>query len=144
MELNKNPQRFERGQSLVEFAFSIVMLFILIAGIVDGGRALFTYMALREGAQEGALYGSYEPSDTDGIRTRVFNSSQALEDLSSQVQVDISWSGPACNGHGIEVRVKMDNFQLTMPFLGALVGSQTIPISASITDTILTPPCTSS
>jgi hypothetical protein len=28
-----------------------------------------------------------------------------------------------------------------MPFLGAIVGSQTVPISATVTDTILSPSC---
>jgi hypothetical protein len=28
-----------------------------------------------------------------------------------------------------------------MPFLGAVIGSQTVPLSASATDTILTPSC---
>jgi len=42
----------EKGQSLVEFAFGLVILMILISGIVDLGRAFFTYMALNDAAQE--------------------------------------------------------------------------------------------
>jgi len=143
MDTSNRTNQTERGQSLVEFAFSITLLFILIAGIVDGGRALFTYMALRDGAQEGALYGSYKPSDTSGIQDRVFNSSNILSDLTAEVSVTPTVLGDACTGNGIEVLVTMPHFRLTMPFLGAILGTQTVPISASITDTILTPPCTS-
>jgi Flp pilus assembly protein TadG len=49
--LHGNP---EKGQSLTEFAVSVVILLILLAGTVDAGRAFFTFMSLRDG-QEGAL-----------------------------------------------------------------------------------------
>lgn len=48
----------EQGQSLVELAMSLVVLLILVAGLVDLGRAFFTYVALRDAAQEGASYAS--------------------------------------------------------------------------------------
>jgi Flp pilus assembly protein TadG len=46
----------EQGQSLVELSMSLVVLLILVAGLVDLGRAFFTYIALRDAAQEGASY----------------------------------------------------------------------------------------
>ena len=49
---------FERGQSLVEFAISLVIILWLLAGAVEFGIALFQYIQLRDAAQEGALYGS--------------------------------------------------------------------------------------
>jgi Flp pilus assembly protein TadG len=49
--------RVENGQSMVEFAFGMVILMIILVGIVDLGRAFFTFMALRDAAQEGAVYG---------------------------------------------------------------------------------------
>ena len=38
----------EQGQSLVEMAVALVMLLLLVGGIVDIGRAYFTYMAMRD------------------------------------------------------------------------------------------------
>jgi hypothetical protein len=58
------------------------------------------------------------------------------------INTQVTVLGSACSGNGIQVRVSFNNFTLVTPFLGAIVGSQTIPISASVTDTILTPPCT--
>lgn len=55
-ENNGNPK--EQGQSLVELALSLVLLLTLLAGLVDFGRAFFTYVALRDAAQEGAAYAS--------------------------------------------------------------------------------------
>jgi Flp pilus assembly protein TadG len=130
---------------MVEFAFGLVILMILLAGAVDLGRALFTYMAIREAAQEGALYGSTNPTDTTGIGERVRNSSDALQNLyadpSATMGVQVTPIGPACTGNGLQVRVSYANFPLTTPFLGTLIGSQTVPISASVTDTILSPAC---
>jgi Flp pilus assembly protein TadG len=129
----------ERGQSLVEFAFGMVVLVILLAGVVDGGRALFSYMALRDAAQEGALYGSTVPSDTNGIKQRVLNSSDLVLDSVSTTDINVQIIGKACTGNGIRVTVTMPDFRITTPFLGAMIGTQSIAISASVTDTILSP-----
>jgi Flp pilus assembly protein TadG len=135
----------ERGQSMTELALILVFILLLLAGVVDLGRAFFTYMALREAAQEGALYGSTNPTDDANIETRARNASNLLQDLSSDPNADtsvtVTITGDACTGNAITVTVSYDNFPITMPFIGSFVGSQTIPISASITDTILSPSC---
>jgi Flp pilus assembly protein TadG len=135
----QSPDRRERGQSMVEFAISLVMLMILLAGIVDGGRALFTYISLRDAAQEGALYGSLDPLNEAQIRARVLNSSTFVNDIISEANIAVTFSGARCLGHGITVVVTEPDFRLVMPFLGAAIGSQTIAISAGVTDTILRP-----
>lgn len=132
----------EKGQSLVEFAISLVIILILLAGIVDAGRALFTYMALRDAAQEGALYGSIDPTNTSEIEERVRNASDMVQGFGSDIQVQVTIDGAACTGSAITVRVTYASFPLTMPFIGIFVGSQSVPISATITDTILAPACT--
>ncbi len=52
---------------MVELAISLVVLLLLITAIVDGARVLFSYMALRDAAQEGSVFGSVEPGDTNAI-----------------------------------------------------------------------------
>lgn len=134
----------ENGQSLVEFTFSLFVLLVLLAGLVDLGRALFTYMALRDAAQEGALYGSFSPADTTGIRDRMYKNSNLLSSLegSGLINISITHDGTPCTGEAISIQITHNNFPITMPFLGALIGSQTINITASVTDTILAPGCT--
>jgi hypothetical protein len=155
MKTNKNVEtsHSERGQSIVEFGVGMVVLIILLAGIVDGGRALFTYMAIREAAQEGALFGSTDPTQTSMIVSRAENASDLIRDLANTpkdpsdpsgpgaIDVKVEILGGACVGNGIRVTVTYDQFPITTPFLGAALGRQTIGISASATDTILTPPC---
>ncbi len=46
----------------------MVILLFLVGGIVDLGRGFFTYMALRDAVQEGALYGSINPTLTTEIQ----------------------------------------------------------------------------
>ncbi len=55
------PARKQRGQSLVELAISLTVMLLLLAGAVTFGMALFSYVAIRDAAQEGALYGSFNP-----------------------------------------------------------------------------------
>ncbi len=55
------PAINERGQSLVELAISLTVMLLLLAGAVTFGMALFSYVAIRDAAQEGALFGSFNP-----------------------------------------------------------------------------------
>jgi TadE-like protein len=145
MHTSRINSKSESGQSMVEFAFGFVVLLLLLSGAVDGGRALFTYMALRDSAQEGALYGSTNPTATNEIITRVKQSSDILQNLVSQdpshLNVNVLISGEGCTGDAITVMVRYSNFQITMPLLGGFIGSQSIGISSSVTDTILSPAC---
>ncbi len=141
--IKTRTMRTEHGQSMVEFAFSAVFILLLLVGIVDLGRAFFAYMTLRDAAQEGALYGSTYPNDMEGVKNRVRGTAKFPVDLTDTVNVTIpdpEIIGAACAGHSIKVQV-IYNFTITTPFLGAVVGSQTVPIKAMVTDTILRPPC---
>jgi len=59
-ELKERPAR---GQSLVEFALVSILLFMLLLGIIDMARLLFTYSVVSNAAQEGARYGIIRPRD---------------------------------------------------------------------------------
>lgn len=152
----------ESGQSLVELAMSLVVLLTLLAGLVDFGRAFFTYIALRDAAQEGASYASVAESEAlnsgsevtaycNAIETRARATSNNPVDLTSgdvSVQTLINGTNCAslsatnvCMGGAVSVRVSYQNFPITMPFLGTILGSQTLPLSAVVVDTILTPAC---
>lgn len=132
----------ERGQSLVELAISLLVLLFLLAGVVEFGIAFFQFIQLRDAAQEGALYGSINPGDTNGIITRVRNASDEPINLADEdlVDVTVTVNGPACAGNSVTVLVEFDH-QIFMPFVTAFIGSSTINLDGSVTDTILTPAC---
>ncbi|HEX8992123.1 MAG TPA: TadE family protein [Anaerolineales bacterium] len=88
----------ERGQSLVELAISLTVMLLLLAGAVTFGMALFSYVAMRDAAQEGALWGSFnpfhsvdgtgiykstDPVNKDAICARVIAASKSPVDMSS-------------------------------------------------------------
>ena len=147
----------ERGQSLVELAVSLVILLYLLSGAAEFGVLFFQYVQLRDAAQEGALYGSMNPyidSSGDGkftagepvnqaaIETRVRGASSSPINLgdTSKVTVVASGDGSYCEGHAIQVTVSYTH-HVFMPFIPQLIGRTDIPLSASVTDTILSPIC---
>jgi Flp pilus assembly protein TadG len=132
----------EKGQSLVEVAAGLVFLLILLAGVVDLGRALYTRVTLLDAAEEGAMYGAGIPSDTSGIESRIRDYTLGPIDFTDSDQVDISIDvvGSACAGNLLQVTVSHE-MMITTPFLGTVLGSQTIPITGVAESVILAPGC---
>ena len=149
-------QENERGQSLVEVAVSLPVILLLLVGTLDFGLAIFSYLILRDAAQEGALYGSFDPANDAGIERRARgispheagSSFYSPLDLSNEslVNVAIKTSGGKCQGisggqsNSLEVSVTY-NYQMLTPFMLQILGSDSIPITASATNIILQPPC---
>lgn len=138
-------KKSERGQSLVELSISILVLLFLLAGAVEFGMAFFEFVQLRDAAQEGALYGSLNPTKltgSDSVDTRVRAASSSPINLSDTTKVTVTSTitGSACEGNSIEVKVSY-NHKIFMPFIPQILGSSTIPLNASVTDTILSPVC---
>lgn len=146
MECQKRTQQKEKGQSLVELAVTATFMILLLGGVIDLGRAFFSFLSLRDAAEEGALYGSYNPTDATGLKNRVRLSSDNPINLSSLPldHINIQYTrgattileSQACPGDSISVKVTYD-FDLTMPLLGAVVGGETFPLKAEVIDTIL-------
>jgi len=163
MEQNK-----EQGQSLTEFAISLVVILLLLAGVVDLGRAFFAYIIIRDAAQEGAVYGAIHANESDlgtlvseRVKTAFTDPdspSTAPIDL-SDLTVTTAVVGNPCAGVHQDVTdhdedgdtgesipnailVKVDyQFPITMPFLGSVLGSQEINMSTNIENTTMVPIC---
>ena len=143
----------EQGQSMTEFALSLVILLTLLAGIVDLGRVFFAFIIIRDAAQEGAVYGSIAPKDNlttfqNEVEQRVKDSFTDPSDSSNvpidvtklNVQTNIIGSTCASPGNGVKVRVEY-SVPVTMPFLGTVIGSQNMNMSATAENAILSPIC---
>jgi Flp pilus assembly protein TadG len=144
------PQPAEKGQSLVEFGLGLVLLLILVSGVIDLGRAFFTIVTLNDAAKEGTTYGSICPDDEAGIKTRLIESATdpiALSNLTSaDIQVCVSTAGsdacgaPLAIGNEISVLVTYDH-ELSTPFMGTILGTQTVQLTARAREKILRSPC---
>jgi Flp pilus assembly protein TadG len=146
-------KRSERGQSMTEFALSLVLLLTLLAGVVDLGRVFFAYIIIRDAAQEGAVYGSIAPKDdlvalSNEIEERVKFAFTDPSDSSnvpiniSKLDVQTEVLGATCATPSSGIRVKVDYLvPVTMPFLGMIIGSQEMKITATVENAILSPIC---
>jgi hypothetical protein len=56
--MTRRRRRFGRGQALVEFALVLPVFVMLLFGIIDFGRFVYTMNAMGNGAREGARSGS--------------------------------------------------------------------------------------
>jgi Flp pilus assembly protein TadG len=58
----------EHGGSLVEMALTLPLLFLLLFGAIDFGRAYYLAMEIAGAAHAGAEYGAQYPTDTAGMQ----------------------------------------------------------------------------
>lgn len=73
------PRRDEpRGQALVEFALAIPIVLLLMLGLLDLGRIVFTNNSLSDGARHGARHATIDPRSgtycadiDDAVRTAI-------------------------------------------------------------------------
>jgi Flp pilus assembly protein TadG len=138
-----------KGQSLVELGLTLIIIMTLLAGAFDFGFAFFDFVALRDAAQEGAIYAAIDPTHTNLIVERVQQSSTTPVDFSTFVAtcdtsspngICISFSGGQCSGNQVTVTVRY-LYHLTMPLIEPIIGSSTIPLHSTVTNVILTPLC---
>lgn len=158
IQVNKMKKiNHEKGQSLVELAISLPVILLILLGTIDFGMAIFSYSIIRDAAQEGALYASFNPSKTEEIENRarnilprsedeaIFSSPLDLRDT-SKVTVDIEAIGNDCQGvtRGAANSVRVNviyQYRILMPIVGSIIGTDTITITGSATNIILQPPC---
>lgn len=128
-----------RGQSLVELALTLTALLILLAGVIDFGVAYFSYIALRDAAEEGAVYGSMCPSDTAGIEERIRQSSSSPVDLTDTQYVAVTVQRSDAHpdpGDILQITVAY-RYITILPFL----AGNSILLRAQVTTLILTSNC---
>ena len=143
--------RSERGQSLVEFAITFLVLVLILSVVVDVGRLYFASVAVREAAEEGALYGSM--GEFNKIVDRVRQSSSSPIDMEDISKVEVSCpgapsndcanlTGPNCLPAGESLTVTVTyQFDFIMPLIAPIIGSSTLPLSHSAVTTVLQSSC---
>lgn len=153
------PRSRSRGQTLVEFALILPVFLLLTLGVVDGARLFTAYIAITNGAREGALYaaasGNYskwcsttstvvcptgsapsnQSTDPDNIAYRVQAESQGLTQL-NVILLPPTCDNGACTSSSTTVTVQVRySMSLFVPVVGALMGTPVI-MTASTTAVI--------
>ncbi len=135
------PQTFElgsrrpaRGQSLVEVAVALPILLVILAAIVDLGRAIDAYITITNGAREGARYGALHPNDEGNIALRTVNEANGSGTNLTAVSlttdnVNVTFPDDGARWAGATVRVTVSYI---MPmYFGGMVGLFELPIHKS-------------
>jgi Flp pilus assembly protein TadG len=115
---------------MIEMAVLFPLLAILVFGIVDVGRLLYTQITLNEAVQEGSIYAGFNPTDPAGARQRVIESVDKPQLALANVAVE-------CPGAAVRVRVSHDMDPIT-PFLTPAVVTLT---AEATSDIFSTDPC---
>ena len=148
IKISTKLKKESRGQSLVELAISLTVILLLLLGAVDFGIALFQYVAIRDAAAEGAIYGSFQPTQVDGMKFRAIESASDVTPLTAS-NVNVVINGLNCQGsdsstppkpYSVTVTITFDH-ALIFPMVSTMIGTNTIKLRADATNTILTPKC---
>ena len=135
----------EKGQSLIELAMGMIVLLILLGGIIDLGRVLFYFIAMRDAVEEGAVYGSINPTHCDEIKERVRSAVPDGDALTVTVTIGgtncVSSLATACTGNKMHITATHNNFRLTMPFMTAFLGDAPLKLTTDVDQTILRNKC---
>ena len=145
---NKNMavQQREKGQSMIEFAVSLVVLLIILSGILDLGRLFFYYIGMRDAAQEGVVYAIVNSDHC----TQIMDRTLAILSDDSGISVTITMNGVGCDatsasdrcaGKTVVVDVRDPAFPIAMPFLSMFLGRDSLDVHAEVQGTILRPQC---
>lgn len=125
----------ERGANLIEMALVLPFLLLLLAGVIDIGRAFYTYVSLTNAVREGARFAARFPyEDNEGIITALVVARVREEPMESVPEDSIIVEQPiqglgGAKGEPVTVRASL----LFDPILGGILGMDTITISTEAT-----------
>ena len=129
----------EYGAALVETAFLLPFLVLLLVGMVDVGRVLFLRTPLLEAAQEGANYASFYSSSYSDIQLRVIESIDSPNLTAAEVTVECIDDAPS-DGTPDRVTVTVEHdIDLILPFMASFLGDPVTLTSSATGDLFVDP-----
>ena len=124
-----------RGQSLVELAFIMPTLLLLVVGVVDMGRAFYTSIAIQGAAEAGSLVAAEFGQSEAAVKAKIMAATNpdifpfvSIQDSEITLTMDTSSTGKDTAYTVMVTR----NFQLITPFLGNVLGSQALTLRSVV------------
>lgn len=102
--------RTERGAATVEFAMFAMFLILIVAGIVDLGRGMYTAIALNDAVQEGAIYAAFT-DDAGGTAITATDIKNRVVASTSEPELDIANVVVTCE---TQARAKQSGSRITV------------------------------
>jgi hypothetical protein len=143
---SRRRQRRLTGQALVEFALVLPMFLLVLFGLIDVGRYVYTWNALNQAAREGARYGSVNGwSDSCALSRKVCIEQETISRLAGvPATVATATCGryepgdptdvppptismSACRPNDLlTVTATIDDFTFLTPVIGQMLGSMSV------------------
>lgn len=132
----------QEGQSVLELALLLPVLLLIMAGVLDIGRAFHAYVVVVNAAREGARYASMHPADCTEIKNHVWEESGGASINLSGVAVGVC-AGTTCSpaagctiteaepGTPVTVSVQYELELVTNVVANPITGTDVLPITAS-------------
>ncbi|MBI5949804.1 MAG: pilus assembly protein [Chloroflexi bacterium] len=123
----------DAGQSLTEFAMILPIMLVLLFGLVDFGRAFYSWLVITNAAREGARAGAVQ-QNSDAIRTRINESASGVS--LSKLSITLS-NVQGARGTPIVVDLSYDFDYVTpiggiLGLMGGSISEPTITAHASM------------
>ncbi len=93
----------DRGQSTVELALILPVFVVMLALVVDGGRAYYRYFQVQQVAREAAFFGATHGGDVSATRAEAMAHAAEMGLELSHLEVDVQ--GSSNSGRAIIVTV---------------------------------------
>lgn len=125
-----------RGQAAMELALVLPVIFILLFGVIEVGRAFVVYSEVTNAAREGARYGVVHPEDSTLIEAAVHSKLAIVSQ--EEVAVTVTYDDGAFPlteptfGDRVVVTVTHD-LTLFIPIIADLIGSLHIEVASART-----------
>ncbi len=113
----------------MEFALVLPILLLVIIGMIEAGRLVFSYSTLTSATREGARLGSVVPTNFTAIRNQVVSSAYGLGLTALDVTISCQPSNDCSSGNQIVVAATY-RFR---PIVGGILPSVPLTTSASMT-----------
>ncbi|HET7214739.1 MAG TPA: TadE/TadG family type IV pilus assembly protein [Terriglobia bacterium] len=120
---DRKPRLNEIGSAVLEFGLVVVMFFMFVFGVMDFGRALYTYHFVSNAACEATRYaivrGSSSTNPVTASDIQAYVKSITPEGVDpNQLTITTTWSPDENPGSTVKVQVR-DNFQFMTPVLAS-------------------------
>ncbi|NCO40166.1 MAG: pilus assembly protein TadG [Armatimonadetes bacterium CG_4_10_14_3_um_filter_66_18] len=114
-------RRSRRGQAAVETALVLPLFLVVIMGIIEASRAMYTYSVVSNAAREGARYGIMHPTwtdsnanpDPDNIEARARQFTVGLDSAQLTIATSLP-DGASTKGNRIRVAAAY-SFRMILP-----------------------------
>lgn len=123
----------DAGQSLVEFAMILPLMLVLLFGLVDFGRAFYSWLVITNAAREGARVGAVQ-QPSGAINDRITESASGID----MAKLTVSLTNvQGARGTPVEVDLTYDFDYVTpiggiLGLLGGSIAEPTITAHASM------------